>query len=827
MKYIWFFLLGLPLFAADAGSHRYMVELSSPSVAEHVVSQSKLTGKHISMDSGVAQARRREIHGEQKQLQTTLEGMGVTVLERTDTVSNTLIVTMPDALASRVAALPGVKQVQKTRPIKLSLDHALPIHKVPQAWAAVGGMAKAGAGIKIAMIDSGIDVTQPGLQDSTLQMPPGFPKTNADSDVAYTNTKVIVARSYAALFDTPEEDLSSQDDDGHGTGTAMTAAGVQNTGPFGTISGVAPKAWLGAYKVIGAQGSGSDDVIVKAIDDAVADGMDIISMSINGSSQRLSDDILGEELQRVTTLGIVAVNSAGNDSGWVNGNDLNTIREPATAPSVISVGAANSDRSFYPASVALPSGSLIGALTGDGSLPTSPVTAQLFDVATLDQAGDACLPYPTGSMKGMIALIIRTPNGCTFETKLDDVQSAGAVGAVIYDPPDHTLADFFPAFAFGQGAATLAGVLVENTDGVTLKQQLANNLALNVTLNFAITSIPEPQQANQVAFFSGRGPNVDGSIKPDLVAVGTDFYTATETTNQNAELYDPSGYIVGVSGTSYSAPLVAGAVAVLKAYRPGLTVDQYRSLVINTAGAISGTVMETGAGVLNVQNAVAATFAAAPTALSFNVGNGSPNISQTLTISNVGSAAESYSLAVAPRNVGAAAPSLGSSTVTVQPGQSGTVPITFTASNLPAGAYEGFVTIRGSQSGIQERVPYWYGVPSGVPATITPLFVIETDDNETPNAGSRQTDAIEFIVTDASGILLPNVQPTVTALQTAPPGFTGPFVSGGSVINVVSIDNEVPGAFSVTVRLGPKIGANLFEVTVGAVQPFDIEIDGN
>jgi minor extracellular serine protease Vpr len=813
MKHTWLFLIGLALFAADAGSHRYMVELSSPSVAEHIATQSHIAGKHISMDSEVARTRRQEIRREQKQLQTKLEGMGATVLDRTDTASNTLIVTMPDNLAGQVEALPGVKRVRKARPIKLSLDHSLPIHKVPQAWAAVGGMAKAGAGIKIGMIDSGIDITQPGLQDSTLRMPAGFPKTNADSDVAYTNTKVIVARSYAALFDTAENDLSAQDDDGHGTGTAMAAAGAPNTGPFGTITGVAPKAWLGAYKVIGAAGSGSDDVIVKALDDALADGMDVISMSINGSSVRLADDILGEEVQRIATLGVIVVVSAGNDSGFVNGNDLNTIRSPATAPSVISVGASYNDRSFFPGSITLPSGGIVGGVTGDGTPPAAPIAGQLFDVSTLDQAGDACLPYPTGRMQGTIALILRTPNGCTFETKLDNVQAAGAIAAVIYNPADH---DFFPPGGFGQGGATLPGLLIGNGDGVALKQQLANNPSLNITLHFDIISVPELSFANQVAFFSGRGPNVDGTIKPDLVAVGTDFYTATETTNQNAELYDPSGYVVGVEGTSYSAPQVAGAVAVIKSYRPGLTSDQYRSLVINTAGAISGTVMETGAGLLNVQNAVASTFAAAPTALSFNIGNGSPNISRMLTISNVGTAAESYSLAVAPRSVGGAAPALGSTSVTVQPGQSAGVPVTFTASNLAAGAYEGYITIGGSQSGVQERVPYWYGVASGVPATITPLFVIETDDSETPNAGSRQADAIEFIVTDAAGILVTNAQPKVTAVQ-----------GGGSVINVVSIDNQVPGAYSVTVRLGAKVGPNVFEVTAGDVTPLDIEIDGN
>lgn len=793
-----------------------MVELSSPPVAEHIATQSRLSGRKLRMDGEEARARRQAIHDEQGQLQTRLEALGVSILDHTDTVSNTLIVTMPDSLVNQVAALPGVKRVRKARAVKLNLDHALPLHKVQQAWAAIGGMATAGAGIKIAIVDSGVDVTQPGLQDSTLQIPSGFPKTNADSDAAYTNSKVIVARSYASLFDTPEDDLSAQDDNGHGTGTAMTAAGAQNTGPFGTITGVAPKAWLGSYKVVGAKGSGSEDVVLKAVDDAAADTMDIISMSINEIAPRIADDILADELQRVAGLGILVVNSAGNGSAAANGNDLNTIRSPGTPASVISVGASFSDREFFPASIGAPTGNPIAAITGDGDLPPSPVAGPVFDVSTLDQDGSACLPYPLGSLAGKIALIIRTPGNCTFQVKLDDVQAAGAIAAIIYNTPDRNFGDFFPAFKFGAGSATLPAVLIENADGVALLQQLASNPSLSVTLNFTLTSIPEPQFAGEIADFSGRGPNVDGAIKPDLVAVGSDIYTATETTNSSAELYDSSGYIAGVSGTSYSAPLVAGALAVVKSFRPGLTADQYRSIVINSAGPITGGVMETGAGLLDLQNAVAATFALAPTALSFNIGGPDPNLSQALKISNFGAAAETYALAVAPRTPGAAAPALGSSTVTVQPGQSATVPVTFTGSGLAPGAYEGFITISGSQSGVQERAPYWYGIASDTPAAITPLFVAEDDDNETPNAGARVPDAIEFRVTDAAGIILTDVQPKVTATQ-----------GGGSVVNVVSIDSQIPGAFSVTVRLGAKAGPNVFEITVGDLKPFDIEIDGN
>jgi hypothetical protein len=429
---------------------------------------------------------------------------------------------------------------------------------------------------------------------------------------------------------------------------------------------------------------------------------------------------------------------------------------------------------------------------------------------------------------------------------MDDVEGAGAVGALIYTLPGTDLSGFNGG-AFAAGAATLPAVIVANADGVIIKQQFAANPSLTATLNFTPTSVAAPifnslgdTQANYVALFSGMGPSVDGSIKPDMVAVGTDFYSATEATAPNQDLYDPSGYVpnannpAGVQGTSFSAPLVAGTVAMVKGLRPGLTVDQYRSLVINTAGTIKSVdsvtgnfiterVMQTGAGVLNAQAAVTSTFAVKPTALSFNIGDGNPNFSQTLAISNVGTSPETYSLSVAPRDTGKSAPALGSGTVTVQPGQSATVPVTFTGTGLAGGQYEGYITIMGSQSGVLERVPYWYGVPSNAPANITPLFGAGFDDNNQYSAGARINDAIEFRITDSSGIIIANPQVTVTALPADPTNGT----VAGTVLSTVSIDNLYPGVMRVGVRLSLTPGPNIFEITVGSLTPVDIEIDGN
>ena len=98
----------------------------------------------------------------------------------------------------------------------------------------------------------------------------------------------------------------------------------------------------------------------------------------------------------------------------------------------------------------------IGAITDNSAdatnpLPSAPVSGQLFDVSTLDTIGDACLPFPKGTMTGMIALILR--GTCTFEEKMDDVQGAGAVGAIIYTLPNTNLSSF-PGGSFSAGAAT-------------------------------------------------------------------------------------------------------------------------------------------------------------------------------------------------------------------------------------------------------------------------------------------------------------------------------------------------------------------------------------
>ena len=796
MRFTWVLFLWFPLLAAGADSNRYIIELSGEPVAEHITKESKRTGQRLSTNSAAAQTRLKQIQKEQQDARTALKELGIEVLESTQTVSNTLIVRMPDDLVEKVEALPGVKRVSRARAVKPQLNHALPLHRIPQAWNLVGS-EKAGLGVKIGVIDSGIDISHPGMQDSSLTMPDGFPKTNFNTDVAFTNTKVIVARSYANLFDPIEEDLSARDRQGHGTATAMAAAGVRNEGPLGVITGVAPKAYLGSYKVFGSTGGGTTDVVLKAIDDAVADGMDVISLSLSSAiaAPRLANDIEVDAVERITGLGVLMISSAGNKGG------LNTIGSPGTAPSMITVGASYNDRYFLPPHADV-DGDLFGATTGEQT-PETPITGPLFDVFQLDRDGLACLPFPLNSFTGKIAFILR--GECTFEEKLNNVGRAGAIAALLYT-------DNRPASGMAVGTATLPALMISHSAGLAVKDKVASKPSVQASLKFRLSQVP--YDPDEVAVFSSRGPNVDGSIKPDLVATGSDFYTATQKSIEDGDLYDPSGYTIQ-DGTSFAVPLVAGAAATIKGARPGLTAAQYRSLVINSASPITSRIQESGAGVLNVEAALRSTVAIAPTSLNFKTGGADPNLSQTLSISNVGASAENYSLTVVPRDSGPA-PTLETSTVSIEPGRSATVPVKFTASGLTAGRYEGFVTVRGTNTAVVARVPYWYAVPSDVPGALTPLWVVGISNNDEPRAGARVSNAIYFRVTDASGVALANAEPTATAVS-----------GGGTVIETVSQNRQYPGVFSVTVRLGTRPGDNVFRLAVGNVEPVEIAITGN
>ena len=267
---------------------------------------------------------------------------------------NALAVVVPASTAGRLESLPGVREVYRTSLYRPTLDRSPATIRAPVLWGPALGTA--GQGIKIAIVDDGIEQRHPFFDPTGYVMPPGFPKGNA----AYTTAKVVVARSFpppsprvrnAALPFDPEESE-------HGTHVAGIAAGNNGTrAPAGQLSGVAPRAYLGNYRVltiptasnVGLDGNSPE--IAAGIEAAVADGMDVINLSIGEPEIPPARDLVVRALEGAARAGVVPVVSAGNDFGAFGDGSVSS---PGSAPSAITVGATSLARRVAPFSSAGP-----------------------------------------------------------------------------------------------------------------------------------------------------------------------------------------------------------------------------------------------------------------------------------------------------------------------------------------------------------------------------------------------------------------------------------------------------------------------------------------
>lgn len=778
-------VLTISLLPAQTIPGRYIVELST----EPVIGQILPGGDATAMAGVRAAPHRARIQAEQDRFRTDIEATGSRVLGTVNTVANALFVEASEAEAQRLARMPGVKRVVPERRIKLLLDRTAVVHKVDQVWAQIGE-SNGGAGIKVAVVDTGMENTHPVFQ-SDLAIPEGYPKYGAQADATYTNNKIIVARSYVNLLQYPDPDYTPADHIGHGTALGAAVAGVRTNAPLAVIQGMAPAAQLGNYKVFGTPGwndYSNASAIVKAIDDAVADGMDVISISIGSDlAQRFNYDFEVAAVERAAKAGVIVVIAAGN-----NGNDLNTIASPGTAPSAITVGATSNQRSFG-RRVEVSDLTSFLAYAGNGPEPAAPVSGLILDVSTVDSDGRACNTLQSDSLAGRVTLILR--GNCNFETKLENARNAGAIGAIVYAAPESP-----SPIHMNVGLATLPAEMISNEDSMTIKKVLADGASPIGTLHFEIGPVPTP--ALRLADFSAAGPNVDLAIKPDVVAVGENFYTATQTLDYSGTMYDDSGYTLA-DGTSFATPAVAGVAALVKAARPGLTVDQYRSLIINTAmdaQTLTGgkpAVQQSGAGAVDALAALHSPLTATPVSLGLGAGGADLNATQTLTLYNIGSQTDTFTITATSDD--GAVPEIATPTVEVAPGASVQVPLRWTLTGLLPGPHQGFI-LATSTAGASIRVPFWYA------ATSDPVKITIVDASTAGTPGSKVSDAVLFRVTDVSGVPLAEVAPEVTVTAGA-----------GVVDRLRKYDIQVPGLFGIDVILDTIPGFNTFRIKAGEI----------
>ncbi|MCX6594665.1 MAG: S8 family serine peptidase [Acidobacteria bacterium] len=790
------FLVLLPL-CAQVVPGRYLVELDTPSVLEAATTAepgsaaglpNTLRNARTVMAGRAAIEQRATVQRQQANFRRQLEASGIQVLGQLDTLANAISVRMTATDAARLASQAGVKRVVAVYQRRALLDRAAQIHRVSQVWQALGGADNAGAGVKIGIIDTGIDPDHPAMKDATLTMPEGFPKTRREADKAVITSKIIAARSYDDLYDIAGA-TSARDMDGHGTGVAMSAAGAPVKANFAQMSGMAPKAFLGAYRVFNYEdGGATDDVVMVALEDALKDGMDVINMSLGSLlSSRDIDGIYQDFAKRASAAGVVIVAAAGNE-----GPGPMTAGAPATAPDIISVAASVNDRTFrFPVSV--------GGITAFGVLSDGPnavdaISGTLVDVQKLDGDGLACKALPADSLKGQIAFILR--GSCFFEDKVNNAAAAGATAALIYTTPANPRAATFTI-----QSATLPTIMINYTEGVAIKSSL-NQGTQSARLGF--NGEPVDVDSRQMASFSSRGPSQYLTIKPEITAVGQAVYTAAGRADPNSNSYNASGYIV-TNGTSFSSPIVAGAVATLRGGRPGLTAAQYRSLIINGASVFTPststqpfTVASTGAGLLNLENSLRSPLASSVVSLALGTApSGNFEVSKDVAISNLGTEADQVKVEVLPRD-GTVAPAASVASLTIAPGDTGTFSVGLQATGLPTGIYQGTVQLT-STIGTTLRIPYWFAVPSQQATTYTVL-------DQTP-ASPKVGQEVQLVIRvfDTTGL------PVMTDQFAVRP------ISAGATAQVpANLDSEVPGTYLVRVKLADAGLNNTFALELGS-----------
>lgn len=632
-------------------------------------------GKKIDFTGAAVRAERAQLSALRNDFKAWLRDNApkAKVTSEYDISLNAVAVKLNGESLDRIAASPYVQRAEyqgRYRP--LADDPDLAIIDAVQAWNQAGGAANAGAGVKVAVVDTGIDTTHPCFSDT------GYAPAGQLGDRRFTNNKVIAAKVFinSAAY-TPE---AIQDHGTHVAGTVAcnyltpaTVAGV--TIPY-AMSGVAPKALLGNYNVFPGQvASARSEDILNALDAAYADGFDVANMSLGGGASGIQD-LLTIGVDNLDQANMVVAVAAGN-----SGPGHYTVESPGSAARALTAGASTVPH-FIGAPVTV-GGKTYGAAVGDFATVSADLTAPLAAVTSAPTSpatglATACTPLPAGSLAGKIALISR--GTCTFSAKIRSAQDAGALAVLVVnnvggDP-----------IAMGLGGIpnepTVPAYQLSLADGLAVKGSDGASMTIGATPAYFTTP-----NVDIMAGFSSQGPtDVDFRVKPDVVAPGVNVLSSVPHT----ACATPPCFAF-FQGTSMATPHLAGSAAVVKGQHSDWSAAQIRSAIVNTAEqgvlkdfnatATQNDVNVVGAGRENLFAAVKATAALDPVSTSFGAvpaGSGQARTA-TVTITNVSGGAKTYALSVGAATGTGVTYSVSSSSVTLAAGASATVTVTMTA----------------------------------------------------------------------------------------------------------------------------------------------------
>jgi minor extracellular serine protease Vpr len=605
------------------------------------------SGKKIDFNSYTVRSYRAQLSAGRNDFRRWLRANAsrARITSQYDVALNAVAVQLNGTPLETIAAAPMVERAEYNALYHPNLSESYKIINAEGAWTATGGRAGAGSGIKIGDIDTGIDNNHPFFDPTGFSYPPGFPKCDAadstthtpDENCEYVSPKVIVAKVF--YNKAHQQGLDAQAIQDHGTHTAGIAAGVTgktavvNGVSIDDMSGIAPGAFLGNYNVFpgGVLNARSEDIL-NAVDAAVADGMDVLNLSLGGGYHG-NNDLLAIGLDNAVDAGVVVAVAAGN-----SGPGPGTLESPGRARKIITVGASTNEHFVgqpftYPAG----GGTTIGAAVGDfPALPTA--SYDLFDTHS-----NGCTSVDPGA-SGKLAIIDR--GACTFSTKVRSAIAAGALGVLVIN---NVAGDPTAMAKDGGGGDDLPAVMIGLNEGAALRASGATTASADATFQEFITT-----NKDILAGFSSQGPtNVDLAIKPDLTSVGVNVLSSITCVGKPDTCPgDGSGWAF-FSGTSMSTPHIAGSAAVLLDLHPDWSPAQVKSALANRADLVVKDAQTgihdigptaQGAGRENLSVAADATTWLDPVSASFGrVTVGHPT-SVTITLSNPTGSDETFSV---------------------------------------------------------------------------------------------------------------------------------------------------------------------------------------
>jgi minor extracellular serine protease Vpr len=665
----------------DETVQRWFVELSSAPVA----------------DGGSANTTRAEKQAFRNNARTA----GLNFKERYayDTLFNGLSISVDKREVSKLSRIAGVKAIYMVDTIPVPrTSEASP--ELFTALAMTGAdvvqnvLGLDGTGVKVAVMDTGIDIDHPDFGGNGSNGSTPFPTARVITGYDF------VGDAYTGA-NTPVPDSNPDDCAGHGS----HVAGI--IGANGVVKGVAPGVKFGSYRVFGCTGSTSADIMVAAMERALADHMQVLNMSI-GSSFQWPQYPTAMAATRLVNKGMVVVASIGN-SGT---SGLYAAGAPGLGEKVIGVASFDNSHDLLPYFTITPDNAKSGynAATGAPPPPTSG-SEPMARTGTVTSTADGCAALPAGSLSGKVALIRR--GTCSFYQKASNAQSAGATGVVLYN---NTTGRVSPTVA-GSPAITIPVVAINATEGALINSRLASG-AVTMTWTDQRASFPSAL-GGLISSFSSYGLSPDLALKPDIGAPGGNIYSTYPL--------ELGGY-ASLSGTSMASPHVAGTAALLLQAAPNTPSQAVRGILQNTASpkpwwgnpglGFLDNVHRQGAGMVRIDNAILTATRVEPGKLSLGEGQAGA-VSNTLTLRNTGTTAVTYTVSSTNAlstgsntftpsfSTSNASVAFDVSSVTLPAGASASVVATITPASAPAGGqYGGYVVFTPDDGSATIRVPF-------------------------------------------------------------------------------------------------------------------------